>query len=373
MGLTWSSLSRPRALPTRNGRLPYGLDGKHFVVKARGKRSVALSLSSEEGKEVARRLCLSADVVISNMRPGAMVRLGLDYDTLRAEKPSIIYGEVDGFGPAGAKAGKACVDLVAQAYGGLMASVAATSDLHFDRQQLFCDYTAGMTLAFAVAGALFHRERTGEGQRVSTSLTAAALMLQHRTASVMVDHEPERQDLAADRSEGRLGFDEAFARREELGGRMPSTYGTFRTTDGWIAIGGLLHHVSKLTELLGIDELHRSGFPNDDDVVAAIAQWSTNDLVAAIEQLGIPVAEVRLQEEVLLDPDMEAAGLVDELAHPRIGAIRMPAAPARFSSLRYEARPDTPMLGQHTVEELTELGYDQATIKRLVDDGIIVA
>ncbi|MEZ5278893.1 MAG: CoA transferase [Acidimicrobiales bacterium] len=274
--------------PTRLNSMPAGGDGKQFVVKARGKRSVALALGTEEGRAAARKLCLGADVVISNMRPGSAAKMGLDYESLRAEKPSLIYGEVDGFGAGGSWAGRACVDLVAQGFGGLMTSVAATPDLEFDRQQLFCDYTAGTLLAFGVASALFHRERTGRGQHVATSLVAAALVLQHRTASIFLDHEPDKIELVDDRHSG-ADFDEIFQRRQQSAGKMPSTYGVFRTLDGWIAMGAIPTHFGNVGTVLGIEGTPPLGALPADQVNAAIAARPTAELVDALVELGCPL------------------------------------------------------------------------------------
>ena len=361
-----------RGTPTRHVGPRRGTDGTQFVVKARGKRSVALALGTEEGREAARRLCLDADVVISNLRPGAAERMGLDHETLRAEKPSLIYGEVDGFGE-GAWSDRACVDLVAQAHGGLIASTASTPSLEFDRQQLFCDYTAGTLLAFGVAAALFHRERTGEGQRVATSLVAAALVLQHRTASVMLDHDQAKLDLVDARRAG-LGFDEAFERRRRDAGVMPSTYGTFRTRDGWVAIGAIPSHFARFCDVVGVEGDGPDGRPAPDAVASAIAERSSGELVEALVDAGIPVAPVRFLEEVLLDPDSEAAGLVQRHEHPRLGTVVMPAPPVRFGAeAAFVAAEHTPLIGQHTADELRRLDYDDETIDRLVADGIVVA
>lgn len=358
--------------PTRLNSPPAGGDGRQFVVKARGKRSVALALGTDEGRAAAKKLCLGADIVISNMRPGAAAKMGLDHQTLRAEKPSLIYGEVDGFGSGGSWAGRACVDLVAQGFGGLMTSVAASPDLEFDRQQLFCDYTAGALLAFGVSAALFHRERTGEGQHVATSLVAAALVLQHRTASVFLDHDADKVQLVEDRHSG-ASFDEIFERRQQLGGKLPSTYGVFRTADGWLAMGAIPSHLTNVSEVLDIAPDESGALPKDE-VEAAIAKRETTAVVDELIARGVPVAPVRFLEEVLLDPDSEAAGLVERYEHPRLGTVVMPAPPVRFETEgAFVASPNTPKTGEHTAEELRSLGYEPEVIDRLVADGIIAA
>lgn len=162
--------------PTRrNSPLGPTGDGRQYVIKARGKRALPLGLSSPEGTAIVRELIRRADVLVTNLRPGLADELGFGWAQLREEQPALIFAEVNGFGDRGPLANVACVDIVAQAASGLMRSLgrrdegrAVPSDV------MIADYTTGTLLAFGVAATLRHRDRTGRGQRVATSLMAPA-------------------------------------------------------------------------------------------------------------------------------------------------------------------------------------------------------
>lgn len=348
-------------------------DGIQYVNKARGKRSIALALDHPDGRRIAREMCLSADVVISNMRPGSADRLGLGYSSLSEASPRIIVAEVDGFGEHDADDAKACVDIVAQAASGLLASLALTSRPRVRRDVLLTDVAAGMLLAFGVASALWHREQTGRGQRVTTSLMGAALALQVRTAHLVGDGDPDLMSAVEDRRAGAIGFEWALARRNASTNEMYPTYDVFAASDGWIAVGGVRNNGHVLYELAGID-------PTADDpdgrslaerLHDRLGEMDCATITAHLEAAGVPVGPVRLLEEVLLDDEQVARGHVEEFDHPRLGRMRLPGAPLGFSGATYAARHTTPEAGEHTVEELARLGYDTTEIERLAAAGAV--
>lgn len=352
---------------------PGAPDGIQFVSKARGKRSVALALNTETGRQIARRICLDADVVISNMRPGAAAKLGLDYAALSAENPAIIVGEVDAFGERDGQPSKAGVDIVAQAASGLLTSLTLDTEPVMARDVLLTDVAAGTLLAFGVASALWSRERTGRGQRVATSLVSAALALQVRTAHVV----PGADDAAVERVEAlRAGapFDDVLERRIADSNRMYATYNLFATATGWVATGGVRNNAHVIYEFAGVDPdtADRGGRAAEEALRAALAEVDGDALVAHLEEAGVPVARVRLLEDVLLDPDSVATGLVDDFEHPRLGRVRLPGAPLRFSGAVYRTRRTTSLPGEHTAEELARLGFDDDALAALVQDGVVV-
>ncbi len=366
------------------GREPIAeADGRQYVVKARGKRGLPIDLSSPAGNEIARALTHDADVVISNLRPGGAERLGLDYRSLAATNKRLIYGEINGFGFEGPHANRASIDLIAQSWTGLYPAASYGPDGRTHRYEVFfADYIAGLMCAFGVAAALHHRAQSGEGQHVTTSLAAAALFAQHRYANLFDANDGWKRDIAAKRAGGAT-IAEVWPERQ--GHYEPDLYfnTTYDTVDGAVAIGAPGALGPKLCSLLGVTDprqtdqwnVHdrRRGLLDDlrDEIAAKIAAMSTADVVAQLQQQGIPCGPVRLLEEALVDPATHAAGLLYEAEHPRLGRYIMPTAPLGFSGAEYRARVDTPAFGAHTDDVLAQLGYPPDVIDRLVADGIV--
>lgn len=368
----------------RNSEIIPG-EGRQFIIKARGKRGLAVNLADPRGIRVARRLLSTCDLVLSNFRPGVLARLGLDYDTVSREVPGIIYGEIDAFGEPGPDARRAAIDPVMQAYAGLMVSNRSwEGDRPVVSEAFLTDYMAAMTLAFGLVTALRERDRTGRGQRVQTTLLAAALTLQHGTASVFDAVDGWKREFAASVPADSGVTSEALARRRELvaGNRWFSN--TYATADGFVAIAGPGRLRRALMQLLGIDDLQLTQpgwrMPDDprpylDDVYrqakVAVARWSTADLVRACGDLGIPCAPVRSLEATLLNEHVRLSGHVYEADHPAVGPMTLPTAPVRFSGLDYEAAGTSPAYGEHSAEILAEAGLGEHEVAALVAAGVI--
>ncbi len=358
-------------------------DGRQYVVKARGKRAIPLDLSSPQGRELARSFALRSDVLITNLRPGTAARLGLDYETLRKDNPRLVYGEINGFGDTGPLAARPSLDLIAQSWAGLRLSTNTDDDGQPGRYEAyFCDYIAGLLLAFGIAAALRHREITGEGQRVGTSLAAAALYAQHRSANLFDATDDWKRDLAARRAAG-----ESFEslNNDRVQRSAPSVYfmTTYDTADGAVSIGATGAMGQRLCEMFDTTDPRRTDEWSERDLRPRLLQATKEHLAralaelttaAALERLSdaeIPASSVRTLEEVLLDEDVHAAGLLYRSSHPRLGTYTMPSAPLTLSGTEYRARDEIAAHGEHTDALLSELGYDHATIERLVADGIV--
>lgn len=358
-------------------------DGRQYVVKARGKRAVPCRLGTPEGQALVGRLVEEADVVITNLRPSLAGELGLGWDDLHPRRPDLIYAEVRGFGTEGPLAEEACVDIVAQAASGLLRSLGRREEGRaMPSDVMVADFTAGCLLAFGVASALWHRSVTGRGQRVSTSLVAACLTAQHRRASRFDQIDHWHQELV-DRATGAQGpaeLEEVAAWRDTMIGVPPYFYNCYRVADGEVAVGAVAANGPRLLEVAGLDP---AGLTNpacldgltvgetSDLVAAHLIDRPARELVAELRAAGVPAAEVQFLEEAMADPDLTGSGVFQHFDHPRLGPTTMPAAPVVFSDAAYAAGTDTPALGAHTDTLLTELGYDQPTIDRLVADGII--
>ena len=386
--------------PTRyNSPLGPAGEGRQYVIKGRGKRAIPLRLSSPEGAAIVRRLVRGADVVITNLRPGLAAELGLGWEQLQVEQPELIFAEVRGFGDEGPLAEVACVDIVAQAASGLMRSLgrrdegrAVPSDV------MIADYTAGTLLAFGIAAALRHRDRTGRGQRVSTSLLAACLTAQHRRANRFDRIDAWHGRLAELLAAGHAGdgggngagdgngagarpdIEEISAWREEQIGTPPFFYNCYAVADGEVAVGAVAANGPRLLRIAGLDpadlerpaQLRGLTVAETTDLVAAhLVDQRADGLVDELRAAGVPSARVRFLEEAMADPDLVAAGLFQTFDHPRLGPTTLPAPPVRFSAVDYTAGTDTPAFGGHTDGLLRELGYAEQVIDRLVADGIV--
>lgn len=367
----------------RNSEIVPG-EGRQFIIKARGKRGLAINLADHRGRDLARQLVRDCDIVMSNLRPGALARLGLDYQTVSAEQPAIIYGEIDGFGEGGPDAGRPSIDAMMQAYSGLVVSNRSwEGDRPMLSEAFLADYMAAMTLAFGVVTALRERDRTGRGQRVTTTLFAAALTLQHGSANVFdaVDgwkRELARRTAGAGPSPGDLAW-----RREQVASNR-WFYNTYATKDGFVVIAGPGRLRRPLAKLLGIDDPALSDptwrMPDDPRAYLqelynaardSVARFSTADITRECATLGIPCAPIRSLEEALLGEHALLSGHVYEADHPVAGPMTLPAAPVRFSHLDYRAGETSPAYGQHTVDLLREAGLADKDIEALVHAGIV--
>lgn len=367
-------------------RSPQGeiTEGRAYVVKAFGKRALPVDLSTEAGRAVAQEIAATCDVVISNLRPGTAPRLGLDYDSLQASNPRLVYGEISGYGDDGPLALKPSLDLIAQSWTGVRLAGGMTPEGALGHYEpYFCDYTASLLLAFGIAAALRQREITGVGQRVSTSLAHAGLYVQHRSASLFEESDAWKRELVQRRENGEP-LATSFAERASRIAPVQFFFATYETSDGLLSVGATGAMGKRFCEMFDAVDPRLSDSWADREarptllaqtrasIAQSMARYTTAQVMAMLDDAGIPCAQVRLLEEMLVDPDAHAAGLLYEGHHPRLGRYTMPTPPVRFSGATYRTRPEIASHGEHTDEVLTELGYDQEVIDRLVADGIVI-
>lgn len=367
----------------RNSEIIPG-EGRQYIVKARGKKGIAIDLSTDAGRDVARQLALSCDIILSNMRPGAIEAAGLAYEMLAPDHPGLIFGEITAFGKSGPDARRPGLDVIVQASSGLTLSGRAWDQgVPVGSEAFLTDYMAGMTLAFGLVTALRERDRTGRGQKVTTSLLQASLALQTATANVIEAVDSWKHEFIDELGETGTNFD-AFQRRRGQMGSNRWFYNTYATRDGFVALGAPGRLRGPLMRILGIDDQSVSDpnfvMPDDprpwiesltEQARAAVAKWTTADLVAECDEAGVPCAPVRFVEEVVMGEQARANDFVTTFDHPAVGPITMPTTPLNFSDSPYSAAPHSPAYGQHTEAVLKELGLADDEVARLVSERVV--
>jgi CoA:oxalate CoA-transferase len=329
------------------------------------KEGITLNLKTDRGKELFKDLATKADVVVENFSVGTMDKLGLGYDILSELNPELVYAHGSGFGESGPKSDERAMDLIIQAVGGVTGFPDGDP---VKTGAAVADFAGGTHLAAGVLAALYHRERTGEGQYVEVSLHDAIFPSLVSQLAVQYRN-PEIPSRTGNRH----------------GGLAKSPYNVYEASDGYVAIlCASDRHWHDLLELIGREEFqddprfetNTKRVENIDDVDAVIEEWTRQHEKYRIEELltdaGLPCGAVREVEEVLEDPHLEARDMVNRIDHPTYGEIKVPGSPIRLSR---SAQPDidpAPTKGQDTARVLRErLGLSEAEIEALETDGVI--
>lgn len=361
-------------------------EGRQFLNKNRGKRSLAVDLDNPTVLAAVQRLARSADIVVANFRPGQAERLGLAYEQLAADNPRLIFAENTAYGRKGPMAGMPGMDVVLAAYSGLLN---VTSDGPLMPPQPVIDYTAGLLLSWGVSTALYARERTGRGQRIDVALLQAALVLQNNGINHIDAIDGWRHEfveyLKAAFVNGATWAD-VLAKHQDLQPHAPSRvyYGFLRTADGMVAVAALPRPLRiRFMEIVGFDDpwsRDPTRVPDDarayaDELAATVEQrlrtQSTAYWCEALAAAGIPVGPVRLREQIIDDEQVLANGFVTGLEHELVGGITVVAPPVGFSATPLAAERPSPTLGQHTAAILAEAGLNKEQIELLSAQGAI--
>lgn len=322
-----------------------------FLSANRSKRSIALDLKSDAGMDALRRLVATADVFVQNFRPGAIERMGLGEEVVRALRPDIVYVSISGFGEAGPYAQKRVYDPVIQALSGL-AAIQKDGESGRPRmvRTIIPDKTTAVTAAQAITAALFARARSGEGQHVRLA------MLDTMVAYLW--------------PEGMTGY--TFVGREVAGSRAQLAQDLiFRTRDGYITTGAVsdAEWRGMCLALEHEEWLQDPRFRTAQDRVVnvqprlalmaeALASRTSAEWLARLDEQGVPCAPVLERHEVFEHEQARVNGTVVELDHPVAGRVRQPRPAARFDRTPAEIRRPAPVLGEHTRELLAEVGLD---------------
>ena len=347
------------------------IDSYFFLLLNSNKRSVVLNLKAEEGKEIARRLVGTADVVTENLGPGAMERLGLGYEAVKALNPRTIYASVKGFGSFGAYSGFKCFEMIAQATGGAMSVTGYPDRPPVVTGANIGDAGTGMHLTIAILAALVQRQSTGRGQLVEVSMQEAVLNI------TRVKFTPTLGTGQPLLRTGNRSVSGAYADLVRCAGTGPNDYVYLMLPpDNAEPFGALVEVIER--EDLRTDP--RFSAPpararHAEELTAVIESWTMkrdkHEVMRALAGRGIPCGAVLDTAEVLDDPHLRERGTVFDLDHPTRGRFAMIGSPLRMSDSPTEASP-APLYGEHTEEVLTTLaGYTPEDVRRFREQGIV--
>ncbi len=324
----------------------------------RGKRSLAVNLKEPDGRAIVHRLAQHADVVMENMRPGVVERLGVDYETLRALNPRLVYSTVTAFGSDGPYKDRPGFDPLLQAMGGLMTLQGFGAAPQYLRIAP-TDYYCAVLACQAILAALFVRERTGRGQRVQTSLLQAVLALQ---SGLVVDYP---------------GHEVVY--------RNTPTYRLYEAGDGesfFLAVGNQSFWV-KLCKVIGREDLAQdprfgSWVARRDNAEAlmpllesAFASKPAAESVRILTDNDIPAALTQSLQQFMRDPAVLHHKMVVQYDHPELGPLSLMGQPLRFSETQAPDAGPPPTLGQHTTQVLRQAGYADHEIADLRRRGVV--
>ncbi|MFP1680384.1 CaiB/BaiF CoA transferase family protein [Alloalcanivorax sp. C16-2] len=379
LGARVIKVERPgRGDDTRGWGPPYLKDGDggdtdqaaYYLTANRNKESVAIDITRPEGQELVRKLAAECDVVLENFKVGGLKRYGLDYDSLKAVNPKLIYCSITGFGQDGPYAKRAGYDFLIQGMGGLMSLTGhAEGEPGAGPMKVgvaLTDITTGLYATIAVLAALSHRDRTGEGQHLDMALFDVQMAcLANQAMNYLTTGQSPRR----------------------FGNAHPNIvpYQDFPTADGdMILTVGNDDQFARFCEVAGHPEwaedprfaTNRSRVEHRDVLVPLLRQTTvmktTTEWLAALEAVGVPCGPVNNLEQAFADPQARARGLRREMDHPTAGTVPTVASPLRLSATPAEYRLPPPLLGEHTRAVLGDmLGLDESALETLFANGVV--
>jgi formyl-CoA transferase len=336
-----------------------------FLGVNRNKRSLTVDLKQPDGVAVVKRLVATADVFVQNYRPGVAERLGVAWEHLQAVNPRLVYCSVSGFGGTGPYAQRGGYDLIAQGMSGVLSVTGEESGALAKAGVPLSDLAAGLFAAYGILCALEYRDRTGLGQHVDTSLLEAAMALTIWESA---------EYWTTGRAPGPLGSAH----------RLSAPYQALRARDGFFTVGA---NNDKLFEAFcraidRLDLLDDARFRGRAERVAQrralIAEIEKTTVtgdrahwLVRLDQEGVPAGPINSYPEALADPHTLARSMVVDLVHPEAGPIKALGVPVKLSDTPGAVDRPAPLVGQHTAEILTELGYTEVEQQKLRTGGVV--
>lgn len=341
----------------------------YYLCANRNKRSITVDITQPEGQDIVRRLAAQSDVVLENFKLGGLKQYGLDYDSLKAVNPRLVYCSITGFGQDGPYAPRAGYDFLIQGLGGLM-SITGRPDGEPGAGPMkvgvaLTDILTGLYATNAVLAALAWREQSGEGQYIDMALldVQVACLANQAMNYLATGSNPRR-----------------------MGNAHPSIvpYQDFPTADGHMILAiGNDGQFARFCEVAGRPELaadvrfatNRARVENRAELIPLLneitATRTTTEWIGQLEARAVPCGPINGLAEVFADPQVQARGLAVKMPHPEAGEVPLVASPIRLSKTPVEYRRAPPLVGEHTDEILADLGVDSADIAGLRERGVV--
>ena len=338
----------------------------YFMSVNRGKQSVTLNLKTERGQAIFKQLLKQTDILVENFRPGTMQKLGLDYDTLKAEYPSLIYAACSGFGQTGPYSQQGAYDMIIQGMGGIISITGEPDGPPVRVGTSISDITAALFTTIGVLSALHHRNRTGSGQFVDVAmLDSLVAVLENAVVRYFATGESPKP----------------------LGARHPAItpFEAFASADGHVIIAlGNDTLWAKFCEYVDRQELisderfrtnadrtenHSELFPILSEIMS---QRPTDDWIDALGGIGVPCGPINAMDKVVNHPQVQAREMITRIVHNITGEVEVPGVPIKLSETPGNVDAPAPSLGEHTTEVLTgvlKMPIDE--VEQLKRDGVI--
>jgi crotonobetainyl-CoA:carnitine CoA-transferase CaiB-like acyl-CoA transferase len=367
MGAEVIKVEMPGSGDDSRGWGPPFIEGEsaYFLSINRNKKSITLNLKDNKAKEIALKIIEKADIVLESNRPGVMTKLGLDYETVKKINPGIIYCSISGFGQTGPYSKRPGFDQVIQGYGGIMGLTGEKGGGPLKVGIAVTDIATGMFAATGILTALYHRERTGQGQHVDASML-----------------------------DGQVSWLTYQAGRYLASGNVPQRIGSahplivpyqdFEASDGFINIAAgndnLWKKFCAVTDLSDIADdpkfaTNPKRVENRDEVVAIVSKKiktkTMQEWLDILNDAGVPCGPIYTVDQIFKDPQVLAREMLVEVDHPKCGKIQVTGSPIKLSETPAEITTHPPMLGEHNSSILQEFGFSEEDITKLKEDKVI--
>lgn len=341
---------------------------EEFIMLNSNKKGVTLNLKAKRGKEILEEMVESADILLENFSTGTMEDLGVGYDHLSDINPELIYAHSSGFGDTGPRRDQLAMDLIIQGVSGIMDITGEPDGPPLKTGAAIGDFLGGSHLVSGVLGALYHRERTGEGQYLEVSMNDAVYpSLMSQLASYY------RDENTINRTSNRHS------------GLSKAPYNAYETEDGYIVIICANNkHWERLLDLMDRPDLNGderfvdnvSRVENIDEVDEIVERWTSDknasELEVTLREAGIPCGKVQTVEEVLCDRHLIERGMINEIYHPDYGTIKVPGMPIHLSESEPPDPTPSPTMGEDNTDVMCDLlGYTKDEVERLEEAGIL--
>lgn len=335
-----------------------------FMLGNRNQRSLSIDLRSGEGKAIINKLVAQTDVIIENFRPGAMERLGLGYEAVKAINPAVIYCSCSGYGSDGPYRNRPGQDMIIQSLSGLVTLSGRKETPPTPIGTAAVDQHAAVLGALGVITALFNRERTGKGCKVDSCLLNAALDLQIEPLAYYLN-QGELHDRSA------TGLSSRFHQ---------APYGVYQTSDGWITVSNTpvekladLFHSEELSRFTTADQMSDKRFEIDQIFSDIMKERTTDEWIQFFTEHEIWFAPVNQYSDVVNDPQVKWNEMILSIDHPDAGEVKFVNHPIRYDGKAPVQRMYPPGQGEHSKQILRDLGYTNKEIEQYVNNGVIVS